>query len=147
MSAEQQARFIRENLGPAFTNAGITSKIVIWDHNCDQPEFPITILDDPVAREYVDGSAFHLYSGSVAALSQVHNAHPDKSLYFTEQWTGANGSFDGDLTWHIKNVIIGTMRNWSRVALEWNLANDPSYGPHTPGGCTECKGALTIDGS
>jgi glucosylceramidase len=36
------------------------------------------------------------------------------------------------------------MRNWSRVALEWNLANDPLYGPHTPGGCTECKGALTI---
>jgi glucosylceramidase len=36
------------------------------------------------------------------------------------------------------------MRNWSRVALEWNLANDPSYNPHTPGGCTQCKGALTI---
>ena len=50
------------------------------------------------------------------------------------------------LIWHTKNVIIGTMRNWSRIALEWNLANDPSYGPHTPGGCTECKGAVTIDG-
>ena len=36
------------------------------------------------------------------------------------------------------------MRNWSRIALEWNLASDPSYNPHTPGGCTECKGALTI---
>jgi glucosylceramidase len=36
------------------------------------------------------------------------------------------------------------MRNWSRTALEWNLANDPSYNPHTPGGCTQCKGALTI---
>jgi glucosylceramidase len=36
------------------------------------------------------------------------------------------------------------MRNWSRVALEWNLANDPNFGPHTPGGCTTCKGALTI---
>lgn len=39
------------------------------------------------------------------------------------------------------------MRNWSKVALEWNLANDPNYQPHTPGGCTECKGALTISGS
>ena len=36
------------------------------------------------------------------------------------------------------------MRNWSKVALEWNLANDPDFGPHTPGGCTECLGALTI---
>jgi glucosylceramidase len=38
------------------------------------------------------------------------------------------------------------MRNWSRNALEWNLANDPSFGPHTPGGCTTCQGALTIAG-
>jgi glucosylceramidase len=36
------------------------------------------------------------------------------------------------------------MRNWSKSALEWNLANDPSFGPHTPGGCTTCKGALTV---
>ncbi len=28
--------------------------------------------------------------------------------------------------------------------LEWNLASDPNYGPHTDGGCTTCLGALTI---
>jgi glucosylceramidase len=39
------------------------------------------------------------------------------------------------------------MRNWSKVALEWNLANNASFGPHTPGGCTQCKGALTINSS
>jgi glucosylceramidase len=39
------------------------------------------------------------------------------------------------------------MRNWSKVALEWNLANDPYFGPHTPGGCSQCKGAITINGS
>ena len=27
------------------------------------------------------------------------------------------------------------------------LANDASFGPHTPGGCTECKGAITINNS
>jgi glucosylceramidase len=39
------------------------------------------------------------------------------------------------------------MRNWSRNALEWNLANNANFGPHTPGGCTVCKGALTISGN
>lgn len=39
------------------------------------------------------------------------------------------------------------MRNWSKTALEWNLANNASFGPHTPGGCTTCKGAITIDSS
>ena len=146
MSAEQQADFIKNNLGPAFKTAGIITKIIIWDHNCDNPNYPITILNDPAAKQYIDGSAFHLYNGDISALDTVHNLHPDKNLYFTEQWTGTKGSFDGDLKWHTRNVIIGSMRNWSKIALEWNLASDSSYNPHTPGGCTECKGALTING-
>ncbi len=147
MSALQQGEFVKNHLGPAFRNAGITTKIVVWDHNCNNPNYPITIMDDPAAKAFVDGSAFHLYEGEIGAMSGVHAAHPDKNLYFTEQWTGANGSFDGDLKWHMKNVIIGSMRNWSKVALEWNLASDPTYQPHTPGGCSECKGAVTISGS
>lgn len=144
MQANEQAELIRDHLGPAFRNAGISTKILVYDHNCNKPEYPIAILNDAGARQFVSGSAFHLYEGDISALSTVKNAHPDKDLYFTEQWTGSNGSFDGDLHWHMKNVIIGSMRNWSKVALEWNLANDAAYGPHTPGGCTECKGALTI---
>lgn len=147
MSAGQQADFIKNNLGPAFKSNNITTKIIIWDHNCDNPQYPITILNDPAAKAFVNGSAFHLYAGDVSAFATVHNAHPDKDLYFTEQWTGANDGFAGDLKWHVKNVIIGTIRNWSKVALEWNLASDPAWNPHTPGGCTECKGALTINGS
>jgi glucosylceramidase len=147
MSATEQANFVKNHLGPAFQSAGLSTKIIIWDHNCDNPGYPIAILDDPAAKPFIDGSAFHLYGGDISALSAVHNAHPDKNLYFTEQWTGANGSFSGDLEWHIRNVIIGSLRNWSRVALEWNLAADPSYDPHTPGGCSECKGALTISGA
>jgi glucosylceramidase len=144
MTAAQQADFIKNHLGPAFRTAGLTTKIIVYDHNADRPDYPITILKDPAAKSFVDGSAFHLYAGDVNALSQVHDTHPDKNIYFTEQWTGSKGTFAGDLQWHVKNVVIGTMRNWSRVALEWNLANDPGFGPHTPGGCTECQGALTI---
>ena len=147
MSALQQLDFIKNHLGPAFSAATISTKIILWDHNCDNPNYPITILNDATAKAFVDGSAFHLYNGDISALSAVHTAHPDKNLYFTEQWTGANGSFDGDLKWHVKNVIIGSARNWSKVALEWNLASDGGYNPHTPGGCTECKGALTLDGT
>jgi len=147
MSSLQQAEFIKNHLGPAFQAATITTKIIIWDHNCDNPNYPISILNDAAAKPFIDGSAFHLYAGEIGVLSGVKAAHPDKNLYFTEQWTGANGSFDGDLKWHLKNVVIGSMRNWSKTALEWNLANDPFYGPHTPGGCTECKGALTINAS
>ncbi|MEP7108040.1 MAG: glycoside hydrolase family 30 beta sandwich domain-containing protein [Ferruginibacter sp.] len=144
MLATQQADFIKNNLGPAFQAAGINTKIIIYDHNCDHVDYPLSILNDAQAKPFVDGAAFHLYAGDINALSAVHNTHPDKKIYFTEQFTASTGNFAGDLKWHLKNVIIGSMRNWSSTALEWNLANDPSYGPHTPGGCNTCKGALTI---
>lgn len=146
-TATQQADFVKNHLGPAFQAASLSTKIIVWDHNCDNPNYPITVMNDAAAKKYIDGAAFHLYAGDINALSTVHAAHPDKNLYFTEQWTGSNGSFEGDFKWHVKNVIIGSMRNWSRVALEWNLANDGGFNPHTPGGCTQCKGALTLDGA
>lgn len=144
MTAQEELNFIKNSLRPAFRSAGIVTKIIAYDHNCDHPDYPLLILNDPEASAFVNGAAFHLYTGDIGALSQVHQAFPDKALYFTEQWTSSAGTFGGDLKWHLKNVIIGSMRNWSRTALEWNLANDPSYNPHTPGGCTQCKGALTI---
>lgn len=147
MTAAQQADFIKHHLGPAFQAAGLTTKIIVYDHNCDRPDYPLAILNDAAAKAFVHGSAFHLYAGDISALTQVHNAHPDKQVYFTEQYTASSGSFDGDLKWHLKNVIIGSMRNWSKTALEWNLANDATFGPRTPGGCTTCKGALTISPS
>jgi glucosylceramidase len=144
MTAEQELDFIKNDLGPAFKAANISTKIIVYDHNCDRPDYPITILNDAAAKQYVDGSAFHLYAGDISALSTVHNSFPDKNLYFTEQWTGANETFSGNLQWHTKNVMIGTVRNWGKASLEWNLASDPNYNPHTQGGCTECKGAVTI---
>ena len=147
MNASEQANFIKNNLGPAFQIAGLTTKIITFDHNCDNPSYPIAILNDAEANPFVNGSAFHLYAGDISAMSAVHDAHPNKDLYFTEQYTGSGGSFAYDLKWHLKNVIVGSMRNWSRNALEWNLANDASYGPHTIGGCDTCKGALTINSS
>lgn len=147
MTALDEASFIKNNLGPTFKSAGVTTKIIIYDHNADVPQYPLTILADAEANKYVDGSAFHLYAGNINALSQVHNAYPDKNLYFTEQYTPISGSFDGDLSWHTTNLIIGATRNWSRNVLEWNLASDPNLGPHTPGGCTTCLGALTVGSS
>lgn len=147
MTATQQAEFIKTNLGPAFQSSNITTKIVIYDHNCNKPEYPLAILNDAAALPFVDGSAFHLYEGDISALSTVHNAFPNKKLYFTEQYTSSTGSFDGDLKWHVKNVIIGSMRNWSKNALEWNLANNAYFEPHTQGGCNTCKGAITINSS
>jgi glucosylceramidase len=147
MLPEQQARFISFHLGPAFQDAGIKTKIIVYDHNADRPDYPITVLQDTLANPFIDGSAFHLYAGEIDALSEVHQAFPDKNIYFTEQWVGAPGSLEGDLPWHIKNLVVGATRNWARTVLEWNLTSNPQLTPYTDrGGCDRCLGAVTIDG-
>ncbi len=144
MSAAEQTEFVKNYLGPAFQTANLSTKIILYDHNCDVASYPLAILADAAARKYADGSAFHLYAGDISVLTQVHNAYPDKNVYFTEQWVGGPSNFAGDLKWHVKNLIIGASRNWSKNVIEWNLASDPNYYPHTVGGCSTCLGALTI---
>jgi len=145
MPASEQAAFIKKSLGPAFKKAGIDTRIIIYDHNPNRVDYPIQVLNDPEARRYIDGTAFHMYEGKVEAISEVQKAHPDKSLYFTEQWIGAPGNFPNDLRWHTRTLIIGAVRNWCKNVIEWNLAADPNQDPHTEGGCTECLGAITIE--
>ncbi|MEL1245221.1 glycoside hydrolase family 30 beta sandwich domain-containing protein [Flavobacterium sp. DGU11] len=148
MEAADQKVFVRDHLGPAFKKNNINTKIIIYDHNADRPDYPISILDDKEAAKYIDGSAFHLYGGTVDAISKVHTAHPDKNLYFTEQWVGAPGDFAKELTWHTENLSIGAPRNWCKTVLEWNLAADEKQEPHTDrGGCDRCLGAVTITGN
>ena len=147
MAAAQQAAFIKSYLWPAFKNAGLKTKIIIYDHNCDNLDYASSILKDESVKYYIAGTAFHLYAGNISAMGELHKQFPDRNVYFTEQYTDMKGDFGGDLRWHLKNVITGALRNWSRNVLEWNLANDQNYGPHTDGGCNTCKGALTINGS
>jgi glucosylceramidase len=148
MLADQQARFIGKHLGPAFRQVGIQTKIVIYDHNADRPDYPITVLSDPLANPFIDGAAFHLYGGQIEALSEVHQAFQDKHIYFTEQWIGSPGNLEGDIAWHVKNLVIGAPRNWAKTVLEWNISSNPSLSPHTDrGGCDRCLGAITIDGN
>jgi glucosylceramidase len=149
MSAEEENTFIKQALGPALRKAGITTKIILYDHNCDVPEYPLAILNDADARQYVDGSGFHLYGGKIEAMSKVHDAYPAKNLYFTEQMViDRPGDTQLRIAPPVERVLIGATRNWSRNVLLWNLAADPQNGPHTDnGGCPVCEGAITIDGN
>jgi glucosylceramidase len=149
MQAGEEAAFISHSLGPAFRRAGITTKIIVYDHNCDRPDYPLAILADPAARKYVDGSAFHLYGGQITALTQVHDAWPKKNVYFTEQMVVDHpGDPKLEIAGAVADLVIGAPRNWSRNVLLWNLAADPQFGPHTnDGGCPVCEGAVTINGN
>ncbi|RRA49851.1 glycoside hydrolase family 30 beta sandwich domain-containing protein [Acidipila sp. EB88] len=149
MEAAEQATFLKQSLGPLLRREGLSTKVILYDHNCDVPEYPLTILDDHDAAQYADGSGFHLYEGETSAMSKVHAAHPEKNVYFTEQMViDKDGAKDLAIARPEAKVVVGAVTNWSRNVLLWNLAADPHKGPHTSdGGCPVCEGAITIDGS
>ena len=149
MEATEQQAFLRDSFGPALRQAGLKTRVVLYDHNCDRPDYPLTVLADPQARAFADGSGFHLYGGEVSAMAQVHDAYPNMGLYFTEQMV-VEHTHDGVLepvAVPVSQVLIGAMRHWAKTVLLWNLAADPAFGPHTgDGGCPVCQGAITLDG-
>lgn len=157
MMAPEQLVFIKDHLGPLFRSKGISARILLFDHNWNSPEYPVSILNDPAARQFVDGSAFHCYEGSVGAMSQVHNAHPDKGLYFTECSGGSwSPGFANNLKWQTQTLMIGTLRNWSKNVMLWNMALDEHNGPTTNPmdtaskvnrGCMTCRGVVTVNTS
>ena len=144
MTAAEQTEFIKRHLGPQLRKGAPDTEILCWDHNCDGLDYPLAVLGDEEARAYIAGVAWHLYNGSPEAMSYVHEQYPEKKVYFTEQWVFAHEEFMGALRWHTKNVVIGTLRNWSRTAMEWNLASDPEYGLHSRLGAVGAMGGITI---
>jgi glucosylceramidase len=144
MTALEQATFIKGYLGPELRKGAPATEILCWDHNCDEPEYPLAVLEDDETRAYIAGVAWHLYNGVPEVMSKVRAHYPEQKVYFTEQWVSAQDDFMGALRWHTKNIVIGALRNWCRTALEWNLASDPRYALHTPKGAVGALGGVTI---
>jgi len=144
MTAEEQATFVREYLGPAFRDAHLRTKIMIFDHNWDLIDFPDRILSDPKAAEFSAGIATHCYGGGPEAQTKLHDHFPAKDIWLTEC---SGGEWQkGDLLVAQASLIIETTRNWAKSVVLWNLALDQNHGPHL-GGCTNCRGVVTIDHS
>jgi glucosylceramidase len=144
MTAEEQATFVRDYLGPAFWKAHLKTKIMILDHNWDMMDFPASILNDSKAAEFVAGAAAHCYGGSPQAQTEFHNRFPDKGIWLTEC---SGGEWQkGNLLVAQASLIIETTLNWSKSVVLWNLALDQNHGPHL-GGCDKCRAIVTVDHS
>jgi glucosylceramidase len=145
MPANQEATFITNSLAPAFTTHHITTKILGYDHNWDQPSYPTTLLSDASTNAALAGTAWHCYAGATEVQTQIHNAYPDKDTYETEcsggQWEANNG-LPGTT-----NLVITATRNWSKSVVRWGLALDPNGEPNlgTGAACSQCRGIVTID--
>jgi len=158
----QEAKLINA-LGPALQAAGLDTKILGYDHNWSEhpgdiastppgetpeTEYAADLLTSSAGR-WLAGTAFHCYSGDQTRQTALHEAFPDKGVWFTE-CSGSHGPtdppaqvFSDTLKWHARNLVLGVTRNWGKTVVNWNLALDPSGGPHN-GGCDTCTGVITV---
>ncbi|MFT3738347.1 MAG: glycoside hydrolase family 30 beta sandwich domain-containing protein [Breznakibacter sp.] len=148
MEWDEQNTIIRDYLGPKMVTEGLTTKIIIWDHNYDGYDYPIHILDDQETRVYVAGTGFHGYGGNAGQITNVTAAHPDKDIYFTELSGGGWNTEDpiGNMLYYMRDHLMATVNYGSKNFLMWNLALDANNGPVTTssGGCQDCRGVVTI---
>jgi glucosylceramidase len=172
MPVAHQGAVINE-LGPMLRDAGLGRvRIVSYDHNWaehpddladaaqlgadPEPNYPSDILRSSAAR-WIAGTGYHCYAGDPSAQTALHDAFPDKDIWFTEcsGWHGADDPaakvFADTLRWHAQNLGIGTTRHWAKAVVNWNLALDSRGGP-VNGGCGNnpagmCSGVVTVDGT
>lgn len=152
----KEQRDLLKELGPAIREAGFDTKIYAFDHNynydniADQNDYPAKIYQDEEASQYLAGSAYHNYGGNKNELLDIHEKAPDKELVFTETSIGTwnNGrDLSSRLMEDMAEVALGTVNNWSRAVIVWNLMLDTEKGPNRDGGCQTCYGAVDINSS
>ncbi len=111
----QQEKLLVEALGKEFKQANLSTRIWILDHNFDMWKEPAKTLaglksDSAESYSFVDGTAFHHYSGSSVQMAKLAQAFPDKSIQFTE---GAKWGISG------MNEIAQIFRNGSSSFVSW----------------------------
>lgn len=166
LSAAQEEKVVLQ-LGPMLRAAHLSTRILGYDHNwaehpddiaktppdeqSDTNNYPQELLASPASR-YLAGTAYHCYYGDPSAMTALHRQFPQKDIYFTECSGSQSGdptqTFSDTLKFDARTLEIGATRNWVKSVVNWNLALDPSGGPHV-GGCGTCTGVVTVapDGS
>jgi glucosylceramidase len=153
MGWEEQYAFVKQALLPKISSECPTTKIYLFDHNYnydrmqDQNDYPVRIYEAGLT-DGIAGAAYHNYGGRRSELLDIHNKYPDKELVFTETSIGTwnNGK---DLTARLiadmDDVALGTVNNWCKAVIVWNLMLDSERGPNREGGCRTCYGAVDIN--
>lgn len=150
----EERDFIKTALGPAFKKAGLTTKIICYDHNynydnkSDQTKYPLHIYADQEASQYVDGAAYHNYGGTWTELDAIHKSAPEKNLYFTEASIGDwnnGGDLSVSLLSETRYTFFEPASRWCKAVIVWNFMLDDKRGPHGgAGACNTCFGAVDV---
>jgi glucosylceramidase len=152
MDAPTELTVLRDYMLPALTAASLPTKVFVYDHNWDTPDYPSTVLSDPtiLASSQVAGTAWHGYGGPPGAQQNVQNQFPTKGAWETEH---SGGTFISDQFTDDFVEITLVLRNAAKSYVKWSLALDQTLGPNLSelndglGGCATCTPIVTVNNS
>lgn len=155
----EEAQLVKA-MAAQFKANGLSTKIYVFDHNfnydniADQNDYPVkiynTLGNSFEGAELVVGAAYHDYGGSNTELTDIRTQAPDKELIFSESSIGVwndGRNLSKRLTEDMRYIALGSVNQYCKAVLVWNLMLDKKMGPNLDGGCQTCYGAVDIDES
>ncbi len=157
LTASDEASFIANDLGPSLSTAGLSSvKIFGMEDNWADTTYAQSLLQSSAAQ-YLAGTSFHWYNGTVGAMATTEALNQNKGVWFTEATdtvycptqatcptlTGPIFSGSG-FALQMEELVIGIPQNYGRSIVGWNLALNQNEGPQN-GGCYDCAGLITVN--
>lgn len=134
-----ELEFVAEYLGPQLAADHPDTKIFIFDHNqADAFWYAAPLLADPIASKFVDGVAFHWYSGpDWSPLDELTAAFPNALLLASEATVGREETNDffkpSSMVWdhgeYYGTFILQDLVHNSIGFIDWNILLDNKGGP------------------
>ena len=145
--------FIADHLGPMLATAGYDTKIMIWDHNPVDNSgnlitFPINVLANENAAQYIDAIGVHCYTGDDSDmydyLDYLRTNAPDIEVYMTEcTAVSTYTNREQNMQWSIKRMYTEAYNRYAMGTTYWNMVMDPLGATHL-GGCGTCTGLISV---
>lgn len=138
-TSEEEALFVREYLGPALEQAGLSDiGIFVWDHNKEEAYQRFKeVMSDEKTGKYVKGAAVHWYTGDhFEAAELIRKQYPDKEVFFTEgcvEYSRFAGSGEVEKAEMYAHDMMGNLNAGISASFDWNLFLDAEGGPNHVG--------------
>jgi glucosylceramidase len=149
MSDTTQLALLQGYVLPALTNANITTKVFVYDHNWDTPSYPQTVLGglNGTQLTQIAGTAWHGYGGAPGAQQLLQNQYASLGNWETEH---SGGTWQSDQFTTDMLEITQVLRNSAKSFVKWSLALNEKLGPNLTqnaslGGCNTCTPIITVN--
>ncbi len=137
-TSEEERIFVEDYLGPALEEAGLDTKIFVWDHNKEEAYQRFKeVTASEKAMKYVAGAALHWYTGDhFEAIDLIRKQYPDKQIIFTEgcvEYSRFADSGEVQKAEMYGHDILGNLNAGIHASMDWNLILNEKGGPNHVG--------------